>query len=152
MRGKSCVTCDKASPLISIWYQTRVPGTDKTAMDFRRSLPEIRWQSCLSPVPHPADPIGYAGYVGCRLSPFGNAIFVHRSHYWACGCSESPNNKMLDYVARCLCFNHCWTASGALSRSAIIARSSGVFFMPTLPDSTTKKALKVERSSFGDCG
>ena len=27
------------------------PGTDKTAMDFRRLLPEIRWQSCLSPVP-----------------------------------------------------------------------------------------------------
>ena len=26
------------------------PGTDKTAMDFRRSLPEMRWQSCLSPV------------------------------------------------------------------------------------------------------
>ena len=26
------------------------PGTDKTAMDFRRLLPEIRWQSCLSPV------------------------------------------------------------------------------------------------------
>jgi L-aspartate oxidase len=25
-------------------------GTDKTAMDFRRSLPEIRWPSCLSPV------------------------------------------------------------------------------------------------------
>src|ERR1035438_6550533 len=25
-------------------------GTDKTAMDFRRRLPEIRWQSCLSPV------------------------------------------------------------------------------------------------------
>jgi len=25
------------------------PGTDKTAMDFRRLLPEIRWQSCLSP-------------------------------------------------------------------------------------------------------
>src|ERR1019366_9516868 len=24
-------------------------GTDKTAMDFRRLLPEIRWQSCLSP-------------------------------------------------------------------------------------------------------
>src|ERR1035441_6897315 len=32
-------------------------GTDKTAMDFRRPLPEIRWQPCLSPVsacpPHP---------------------------------------------------------------------------------------------------
>jgi hypothetical protein len=28
-----------------------LPGTDKTAMDFRRLLPEIRWQSCLSPVP-----------------------------------------------------------------------------------------------------
>ena len=25
-------------------------GTDKTAMDFRRPLPEIRWQSRLSPV------------------------------------------------------------------------------------------------------
>src|ERR1019366_6101610 len=53
---------------------------------------------------------------------------------------------MLDYVARCLCFNHCWTASGALSRSAIIARSSGVFFMPTLPESTTKKTLKVREA------
>src|ERR1035441_1085084 len=27
------------------------PGTDKTAMNFRRLLPEIRWQPCLSPVP-----------------------------------------------------------------------------------------------------
>src|ERR1035437_5517219 len=26
------------------------PGTDKTAMDFWRTLPEIRWRSCLSPV------------------------------------------------------------------------------------------------------
>src|SRR5664279_5265721 len=26
------------------------PGTDETAMDFRRILPEIRWQSRLSPV------------------------------------------------------------------------------------------------------
>ena len=26
------------------------PGTDKTAMNFRRTLPEIRWQPCLSPV------------------------------------------------------------------------------------------------------
>ena len=26
-------------------------GTDKTAMGFRRPLPETRWQSCLSPVP-----------------------------------------------------------------------------------------------------
>src|ERR1035438_3515964 len=32
------------------------PGTDKTAMDFRRTLPEIRWQSCLSPVPGPSAP------------------------------------------------------------------------------------------------
>src|ERR1035437_2443854 len=29
------------------------PGTDETAMDFRRFLPEIRWQSRLSPVPLP---------------------------------------------------------------------------------------------------
>src|ERR1022692_2902922 len=32
------------------------PGTDKTAMDFRRSLPETRWQSCLSPVPATGSP------------------------------------------------------------------------------------------------
>jgi hypothetical protein len=30
----------------------RPPGTDETAMDFRRLLPEIRWQSRLSPGPH----------------------------------------------------------------------------------------------------
>ena len=29
----------------------RSPGTDETAMDFRRLLPEIRWQPRLSPVP-----------------------------------------------------------------------------------------------------
>src|ERR1017187_8614185 len=29
--------------------QTRPPGTDETAMDFRRFLPEIRWQPRLSP-------------------------------------------------------------------------------------------------------
>jgi hypothetical protein len=28
-------------------------GTDKTAMNFRRRLPEIRWQSCLSPIASP---------------------------------------------------------------------------------------------------
>src|ERR1035437_1805314 len=28
---------------------TSAPGTDKTGMDFRRILPEIRCQSCLSP-------------------------------------------------------------------------------------------------------
>jgi L-aspartate oxidase len=32
------------------------PGTDKTAMGFRRPLPETRWQSCLSPVPGTAAP------------------------------------------------------------------------------------------------
>src|ERR1035438_8735020 len=32
-------------------YHVASEGTDKTAMDFRRLLPEIRWQSCLSPDP-----------------------------------------------------------------------------------------------------
>jgi hypothetical protein len=37
-----------------IGFVPPTPGTDKTAMDFRRLLPEIRWQSCLSPVsPNP---------------------------------------------------------------------------------------------------
>ena len=45
------------SPLPAIRTSTRVtdrvaPGTDETAMDFRRLLPEIRWQSRLSPVSH----------------------------------------------------------------------------------------------------
>jgi hypothetical protein len=30
---------------------TSTPETDKTAVNFRRRLPEIRWQPCLSPVP-----------------------------------------------------------------------------------------------------
>src|ERR1035438_2467476 len=32
------------------------PGTDETAMDFRRLLPEIRWQSRLSPVSRTGSP------------------------------------------------------------------------------------------------
>src|ERR1035437_5439702 len=32
---------------------TSAPGTDKTGMDFRRILPEIRCQSCLSPGSEP---------------------------------------------------------------------------------------------------
>src|ERR1035438_1624224 len=36
------------------------PGTDETAMDFRRLLPEIRWQSRLSPVSGPAPRIGFS--------------------------------------------------------------------------------------------
>src|ERR1035441_5487125 len=35
----------------SQWHKAPPLGTDKTAMDFRRLLPEIRWQSCLSPGP-----------------------------------------------------------------------------------------------------
>src|ERR1039457_4304404 len=47
---------------------TSPPRTDKTAMDFRRLLPGIRWQSCLFPVRHsgqtgdrPACPRGAKG-------------------------------------------------------------------------------------------
>src|ERR1019366_3175156 len=36
---------------------TSAPGTDKTGMDFRRILPEIRCQSCLSPGSEPT-PLG----------------------------------------------------------------------------------------------
>src|SRR5664279_5416336 len=45
------------------------PGTDKTAMDFRRLLPEIRWQSCLSPVPGTGCLTWFFDPVGMGLRP-----------------------------------------------------------------------------------
>jgi hypothetical protein len=54
------------SPQIGFVLPTPIPapGTDKTGMNFRRSLPEIRCQSCLSPAPGPNQPApigrGYA--------------------------------------------------------------------------------------------
>jgi hypothetical protein len=42
-------TAAKAAVLDALDHATSPPGTDKTAMDFRRLLPEIRWQPCLSP-------------------------------------------------------------------------------------------------------
>src|SRR5450759_5205622 len=38
---------------------TSAPGTDKTGMDFRRILPEIRCQSCLSPGSEPTPRGGF---------------------------------------------------------------------------------------------
>ena len=47
----SCPGPQAAASHAVLWNQgaKHRPGTDKTAMDFRRPLPEIRWQSCLSP-------------------------------------------------------------------------------------------------------
>src|SRR5450759_2800685 len=39
---------------------TSAPGTDKTGMDFRRILPEIRCQSCLSPGSEPTPRGGFS--------------------------------------------------------------------------------------------
>jgi L-aspartate oxidase len=44
-----------------------VPGTDKTAMGFRRPLPETRWQSCLSPVPGAAPEIQRIAWENCGI-------------------------------------------------------------------------------------
>src|SRR5664279_4978330 len=44
-------TAAKAGVLDGLDHALSPPGTDKTAMDFRRLLPEIRWQPCLSPDP-----------------------------------------------------------------------------------------------------
>ena len=44
-------TAAKAALLDALDRALSPPGTDKTAMDFRRLLPEIRWQPCLSPDP-----------------------------------------------------------------------------------------------------
>src|ERR1039458_1009543 len=50
LAGIACATLERNCELVGR------PGTDKTAMDFRRSLPEMRWQSCLSPVPGTGSP------------------------------------------------------------------------------------------------
>ena len=42
-------TAAKAAVLDALDRELPPPGTDKAAMDFRRLLPEIRWQSRLSP-------------------------------------------------------------------------------------------------------
>src|ERR1035437_3042001 len=53
---------------------TRAPGTDKTGMDFRRILPEIRCQSCLSPGSEPTPRGGFS-----NLCP-GNEESAGESH------------------------------------------------------------------------
>src|ERR1035437_5758345 len=50
---------------------TSAPGTDKTGMDFRRILPEIRCQSCLSPGSEPTPRGGFSPLspVACLDTP-----------------------------------------------------------------------------------
>src|ERR1035438_8223291 len=62
------------------------PGTDKTAMDFRRLLPEIRWQSCLSPVP------GTGSHAG-GFSPLLGWAFRPRESMQKGGEALSPANS-----------------------------------------------------------
>src|SRR5450759_1546277 len=45
---------------------TSAPGTDKTGMDFRRILPEIRCQSCLSPGWEPTPRGGFSTLSAAR--------------------------------------------------------------------------------------
>src|SRR5665811_2110022 len=45
------------------------PGTDKTGMDFRRILPEIRCQSCLSPGSEPTPRGGFSNLLGWAFGP-----------------------------------------------------------------------------------
>src|ERR1035437_11179297 len=52
---------------------TSPPGTDKTGMDFRRILPEIRCQSCLSPGSEPT-PRGAFSTLSCPLHRVGNGV------------------------------------------------------------------------------
>ena len=48
---------------------TSAPGTDKTGMDFRRILPEIRCQSCLSPGSEPTPRGGFSPLLGWAFGP-----------------------------------------------------------------------------------
>src|ERR1035437_10047815 len=48
---------------------TSAPGTDKTGMDFRRILPEIRCQSCLSPGAEPTPRGCFSPLLGRAFGP-----------------------------------------------------------------------------------
>ena len=51
----------------------RSTGTDKTAMDFRPRLPEIRWQSCLS-LGFPRVRNRFGGTTNARAYPAGQTL------------------------------------------------------------------------------
>src|SRR5450759_854612 len=60
---------------------TSAPGTDKTGMDFRRILPEIRCQSCLSPGSEPTPNGGFSKQFGWAFGPrnfMKNAVSLRR--------------------------------------------------------------------------
>ena len=60
---------------------TSAPGTDKTGMDFRRILPEIRCQSCLSPGSEPTPRGGFSPLLGWAFGPrnfMKNAVSLRR--------------------------------------------------------------------------
>src|ERR1035438_10858132 len=59
---------DRPSPFVVCWDGRRrcPPGTDETAMDFRRLLPEIRWQSRLSPASGIGSPDWFFDFVALR--------------------------------------------------------------------------------------
>src|SRR5450759_1379004 len=61
---------------------TSAPGTDKTGMDFRRILPEIRCQSCLSPGSEPTPRGAFSPLLG-----------------WAFGPRKFMNNCHADFIA-----------------------------------------------------
>src|SRR5450759_1653300 len=57
------------------------PGTDKTGMDFRRILPEICCQSCLSPGSEPTPRGGFSNLLGWAFGPrnfMKNAVSLRR--------------------------------------------------------------------------
>src|ERR1035437_1869702 len=55
---------------------TSAPGTDKTGMDFRRILPEIRCQSCLSPGSEPTPRGGFSPLLGWAFGPWSFYILL----------------------------------------------------------------------------
>src|ERR1035437_5949841 len=57
---------------------TSAPGTDKTGMDFRRILPEIRCQSCLSPGSEPTPRGGLSSPVSRASLPSTSLVGPRR--------------------------------------------------------------------------
>src|ERR1035437_815382 len=87
---------------------TSAPGTDKTGMDFRRILPEIRCQSCLSPGSEPTPRGGFSSPVsqpasvntgysqGSEPTPRGGFSALLG---WAFGPRKLMKNCHADFIA-----------------------------------------------------
>src|SRR5674476_236816 len=103
---------------------TSAPGTDKTGMDFRRILPEIRCQSCLSPGSEPTPRGGFsppglpvAGLPCPRVVCPGVACPRFAAHTRAEHRFSTPTPR---------CFRLSWGCSGIVATMHLAERMSRI--------------------------